>query len=55
MRNGIAKDVFASPEALAVRGRRRRCAILVEGNPDVWFKGVPEAIEASARCTSRGT
>jgi len=45
VRNGIDKQVFASPETLDVRlGAPLR--IVVEGNPDVWFKGVREAIDA---------
>lgn len=43
VRNGIDKDVFSSPASLEVRvGEPLR--IVVEGNPDVWFKGVHEAI-----------
>src|SRR5215210_4435023 len=39
VRNGIAKDVFASPPAPPVRGHEAPLRILVEGNPDAWFKG----------------
>jgi glycosyltransferase involved in cell wall biosynthesis len=46
VRNGIAKDVFAPPAAPPARGDER-LRIIVEGNPDVWFKGVPEALEAA--------
>jgi glycosyltransferase involved in cell wall biosynthesis len=47
VRNGVAKDVFVSPSAPQVRvGEPLR--ILVEGNPYVWFKGVPEALAAAA-------
>jgi glycosyltransferase involved in cell wall biosynthesis len=47
VRNGVAKDVFVSPAEPPVRaGEPLR--ILVEGNPHVWFKGVPEALEAAA-------
>jgi O-antigen biosynthesis protein len=46
VRNGIAKDVFASPGAPPVRGDEP-LRILIEGDPDVWFKGVPEAIAAT--------
>ena len=46
VRNGVAKDVFVSPTAPPVRGEEP-LRILVEGNPEVWFKGVPEAIEAT--------
>ncbi len=47
VRNGISKDVFASPAETPVRlhGPLR---IVVEGNPHVWFKGVGEAL-ASVR------
>jgi O-antigen biosynthesis protein len=46
VRNGIDKEVFASPERVAPRidGPLR---VLIEGNPGVWFKHVPEAIEAA--------
>jgi glycosyltransferase involved in cell wall biosynthesis len=43
VRNGIDKDVYRSPDSLDVR-RRPPLRILVEGSPDVWFKGVGEAI-----------
>jgi glycosyltransferase involved in cell wall biosynthesis len=47
VRNGIDKQVFASPAQLDVRtdGPLR---IVVEGNPGVWFKGVREAVRAVA-------
>lgn len=47
VRNGIAKDVFAGPESVpaAPAGPLR---ILVEGSPDVWFKGVGDALAAAA-------
>ena len=45
VRNGIDKQVFASPERLGVRvGAPLR--IVVEGSPAVWFKGVRDAVEA---------
>jgi glycosyltransferase involved in cell wall biosynthesis len=46
VRNGMDKDVFASPERIEpnVRGPLR---ILVEGDPTVWFKGVREAATAA--------
>jgi O-antigen biosynthesis protein len=44
VRNGVAKDVFVSPAAPPVRGDEAPLRVLVEGNPDVWFKGVPEAL-----------
>jgi len=45
VRNGIDKQLYASPERLDVRdGEPLR--IVVEGNPDVWFKGVPAALRS---------
>jgi glycosyltransferase involved in cell wall biosynthesis len=41
--NGIDKSVFA-PRGRAPREGPLR--VLVEGNPELWFKGVPEAVEA---------
>ncbi len=45
VRNGVAKEVFASPAELEVRlhGPLR---IVIEGNPAVWFKGVGDALAA---------
>ena len=43
VRNGIDKTVFDSPAQLDVRVEEP-LRIVVEGNPDVWFKGVHEAI-----------
>ncbi len=45
VRNGIPKDVFASPAQLDVR-RGEPLRIVIEGNPHVWFKGVGEALAA---------
>jgi len=45
VRNGIDKKVFASPERLEAR-RDEPLRIVVEGNPDVWFKGVHESLAA---------
>lgn len=45
VRNGIDKRVFASPDQLEVR-RGAPLRIVVEGNPEVWFKGVRDAVEA---------
>ncbi|HWV84029.1 MAG TPA: glycosyltransferase family 4 protein [Capillimicrobium sp.] len=47
VRNGIAKDVFASPPAapVALDGPLR---ILIEGSPRIAFKGSPEALAAAA-------
>src|SRR4051795_8941220 len=47
VRNGIDKEVFASPEQVSPHtGGPLR--VLIEGNPGVWFKHVPEAIYAAA-------
>lgn len=46
VRNGIAKDVFASPAGPPVRCDAP-LRVLVEGDPGVWFKGVGEALEAT--------
>ena len=45
VRNGVDKEVFASPERVTPHydGPLR---VLIEGNPGVWFKRVPEAIDA---------
>jgi O-antigen biosynthesis protein len=48
VRNGVAKDVFVSPPSPPVRGDEEPLRILVEGNPHVWFKGVREALAATA-------
>jgi O-antigen biosynthesis protein len=50
VRNGIPKDVFASPAALDVRlhGPLR---VVIEGNPAVWFKGVGEALASVRQMT----
>jgi len=47
VRNGVDKEVFASPEQVSphTAGPLR---VLIEGNPGVWFKHVPEAIYAAA-------
>ncbi len=46
VRNGIAKDVFALPAAPPVRVDEP-LRVLIEGDPAVWFKGVPEALAAT--------
>jgi glycosyltransferase involved in cell wall biosynthesis len=48
VRNGIDKQVFASPERLDVR-RDGPLRIVVEGNPNVWFKDVGAALRAVGR------
>jgi glycosyltransferase involved in cell wall biosynthesis len=50
VRNGIDKEVFASPERIDVRldGPLR---IVVEGNPHVWFKDVEAALAAVGHMT----
>jgi glycosyltransferase involved in cell wall biosynthesis len=47
VRNGIDKNVFRPVEEVRPRldGKLR---VLVEGNPTVWFKHVPEALHAAA-------
>jgi O-antigen biosynthesis protein len=54
VRNGIAKDVFASPAAVAValHGPLR---ILVEGSATIAFKGVAQALAATALMTRERT
>jgi glycosyltransferase involved in cell wall biosynthesis len=48
VRSGIDKSVFAGPApGLTLSGAPLR--IVIEGPPDVWFKAVPEAIEAVER------
>ena len=42
VRNGVAKDVFALAEPPPARPSRP-LHILLEGHPEVWFKGLPEA------------
>jgi O-antigen biosynthesis protein len=46
VRNGIDKEVFASPDAI-VPNVSEPLRILIEGDPTVWFKGVPEAAAAA--------
>jgi len=48
VRSGVDKSVFASP-APKVTPRNGPLRIVVEGPPDVWFKAVPEAVEAVER------
>jgi hypothetical protein len=54
VRNGIAKDVFASPAAVpvALRGPLR---ILIEGSATIAFKGIPEALAATTQMTQERT
>jgi glycosyltransferase involved in cell wall biosynthesis len=47
VRNGISKDVFTSPAQLDVR-LHDPLRIVIEGNPNVWFKGVGDSL-ASVR------
>lgn len=50
VRNGVAKDVFSIDGELEPRtGGPLR--ILVEGHPDLWFKAVGEAVEATTLMT----
>jgi glycosyltransferase involved in cell wall biosynthesis len=46
VRNGIDKDVFVSPDVIAPN-LHDPLRILIEGDPTVWFKGVPEAALAA--------
>jgi hypothetical protein len=50
VRNGVAKDVFVSPSEAEPRldGPLR---VLIEGHPDVWFKGVGDAVRALEQTT----
>jgi glycosyltransferase involved in cell wall biosynthesis len=52
VRNGIDKSIFAPPEAPPVRVAEP-LRILIEGRPSVWFKQVPEAIQAAAAMTEQ--
>jgi O-antigen biosynthesis protein len=45
VRNGIDKDVFAASRAQPVR-REGPLRVLVEGNPGMWLKSIPEAVAA---------
>jgi glycosyltransferase involved in cell wall biosynthesis len=51
VRNGIDKTVFAPPAAPR-RFDDGPLRVLVEGNPGMWLKAVPEAIEAAKAMTS---
>jgi O-antigen biosynthesis protein len=48
VRNGLAKDVFPPVDAVPVRGAGESLRIIVEGSSQVPFKGVPEALAATA-------
>ncbi len=50
VRSGVDKTVFAGASP-AVTRRDDPLRIVVEGPPDVWFKAVPEAVEAVERMT----
>jgi O-antigen biosynthesis protein len=50
VRNGLAKDVF-SPVAEVQPRTQGPLRILIEGATDVWFKGVPDAVEATRAMT----
>ena len=45
VRNGVAKDVFPTPNALSI-SRTEPLRILIEGHPGVWFKGIDDALAA---------
>ena len=46
VRNGIDKAVFAPPRDRPPRPRDRPLRVLVEGNPDMWLKAIPDAVAA---------
>jgi glycosyltransferase involved in cell wall biosynthesis len=46
VRNGVDKDVFATPDRLEPNVAEP-LRILIEGDPTVWFKGVKEAAQAA--------
>jgi glycosyltransferase involved in cell wall biosynthesis len=46
VRNGIDKAVFAPPAAPSPPDPSRPLRVLVEGNPDMWLKAIPEAVAA---------
>ena len=46
VRNGIDKSVFAPPGDRAAASRDAPLRVLVEGNPGMWLKGIPEAVAA---------
>ena len=47
VRNGIDKEVFKPPrDGRAAPDPDRRLRVLVEGNPGMWLKAVPEAVAA---------
>ena len=48
VRNGIDKDTFRIPAALDVRVEEP-LRIVIEGDPRVWFKHVPAAIDVASR------
>jgi O-antigen biosynthesis protein len=49
VRNGVAKDVFRPADA--VSPRRGPLNVLVEGHPDVWFKGIDDAVATLHQAT----
>src|SRR5262249_50157855 len=51
VRNGIPKEVFPPVARVPVRGSGEPWRILVEGSSHVPFKGVPEALAATAAMT----
>ncbi len=46
VRNGIDKDVFRAPAGPRVSEPGAPLRVLVEGNPDMWLKAIPEAVAA---------
>ncbi len=52
VRNGVDKEVF-SLHAPAPTSSREPLRIVIEGAPDVWFKGVPDALAATNQMRER--
>lgn len=53
--NGVSKELFAGPDAPPRTDRRAPLRVLVEGSPNLWFKGVDSAVAAAARMTRERT
>jgi glycosyltransferase involved in cell wall biosynthesis len=53
VRNGVDKATFSPPRELEARMTPRPLHVLIEGNPTVWFKGVPQALDAVGAMTER--
>jgi len=46
VRNGVDKEVFAASSAREPSSADRPLRVLVEGNPGMWLKAIPEAVAA---------